>query len=48
MSATIKISDDQFFQQIKATSKIQTRSIGDQALHWMKIGFVNHINKKTK
>jgi hypothetical protein len=38
MSATIKISDDHFYRVVKDTAKTQTRSIGDQSLHWMKIG----------
>jgi len=38
MSETIRISDSEFYSEVKSTAAIQTRSIGDQALHWMKIG----------
>lgn len=38
MAETIRISDSEFYSSVKSTAVIQTRSIGDQALHWMKIG----------
>lgn len=38
MAQTIRISDDDFYTAVKETAEIQTRSIGEQATHWMKIG----------
>ena len=38
MAVTIKVSDEQIVQQVRRESELMSRSIGDQAAHWMRIG----------
>lgn len=38
MAVTIKVSDEQIVQQVRKESELMSRSIGDQAAHWMRIG----------
>lgn len=38
MAVTIKVSDEQIVQQVRQESELMSRSIGEQAAHWMRIG----------
>lgn len=38
MAVTIKVSDEKIVQQVRKESELMSRSIGDQAAHWMRIG----------
>ncbi|WP_215399207.1 ParD-like family protein [Rheinheimera oceanensis] len=38
MAVTIKVSDEQIVQQVRKESELMSRSIGEQAAHWMRIG----------
>jgi hypothetical protein len=38
MATTIKISDEQIVSFVREESKIMSRSAGEQATHWMRLG----------
>ena len=38
MAQSVKISDDEFVNGMRETAEVMTRSLGEQALHWLKIG----------
>jgi hypothetical protein len=45
MAATIKISDESIIQDVRKESQLMSRSLGEQATHWMKIGkFIERSN----
>lgn len=38
MAVTIKVADENIVQLVRKESELMSRSIGDQAAHWMRIG----------
>ena len=38
MAVTIKVADEKIVQQVRKESELMSRSIGDQAAHWMRLG----------